>query len=191
MELMQRYLNKGHHLYVDNWYTSLTLLNSYIEIKLVHVILFVKIDTDYPPLSAKLKRSDRQYRHTDILLALKWQDKREVYMLSTIHSTAYENSSKIGRQTGEEIRKPVCILDYTKKMRVVDHVENASSVHRMKFAVIHDTFVFIATHLYALLIASKTTIQRWTTNDWLRLKYSYFYRIEMIFKNFIKRTEFQ
>ena len=22
MELMQRYLNKGHHLYVDNWYTS-------------------------------------------------------------------------------------------------------------------------------------------------------------------------
>ncbi len=22
LELMQRYLNKGHHLYVDNWYTS-------------------------------------------------------------------------------------------------------------------------------------------------------------------------
>ena len=75
------------------------------------------------PLSTILKRGDRQYRHTDILLALKWQDKREVYMLSTIHSTAYENSSKINRQTGEEIRKPVCILDYAKKMGAVDHVD--------------------------------------------------------------------
>jgi hypothetical protein len=25
LELMQRYLNKGHHLYLDNWYTSPTL----------------------------------------------------------------------------------------------------------------------------------------------------------------------
>ena len=44
-------------------------------------------------------------------------------MLSTIHSTAYENSSKINRQTGEEIRKSVCIFDYTKKMGAVTHAD--------------------------------------------------------------------
>ena len=87
------------------------------------MVLFVKIDTKYPPLSTKLKRDARQYRRTDISLTLKWQDKREVYMLSTIHSTAYENSSKIDRQTREEVRNPVCILDYTKKLDAVDHVD--------------------------------------------------------------------
>ena len=44
-------------------------------------------------------------------------------MRSTIHSTAYENSSKAYQQTGEEVRKPVYILDYTKKMSTVDHVD--------------------------------------------------------------------
>ena len=123
MELMQRYLNKGQHLYVDNWCTSPALLELLHRNETGACGIVRKNRHGLPPLSTKLKRGDRQYRHTDILLALKWQDKLGVYMLSMIHSTAYENSSKIDRKIGGEIRKPVFILDYTKKMRAVDHVD--------------------------------------------------------------------
>ena len=105
MELMLRYLNKGHHLYVDNWHTSPALFELLHRNKTGARGIVRKNRHGLPPLSTKLKRGDRQYRHTDILLVLKWQDKRKVYMLSTIHSTAYENSGKIDRQTGEETRK--------------------------------------------------------------------------------------
>ena len=53
---------------------------------------------------------------------LKWQDEREIYMLSTIHSTTYTLSNKTDPQTGEKIRKPVCIVNYTKNMGAVDHI---------------------------------------------------------------------
>ena len=123
MELMQRCLNKGHHLYIDNWHTSPALFELLHRNKTAACGTVRKNRHGLLPLSTKLKRGDRQYRHTDILPALKWQDKREVYMLSTIHSTAYENSSKIDRQIEAKIRKPVCIRDYTKKMGAVDYVD--------------------------------------------------------------------
>ena len=123
MELMQRYLNKGHHLYVDNWYTSPTLFEFLHRNKTGACGTVRKNRQGLPPLTTKLKRGESQYAHTNTLLALKWQDKREVHMLSTIHSTTYTNSNKIDRQTGEAIRKPVCIVDYTKNMGAADHVD--------------------------------------------------------------------
>ena len=47
---------------------------------------------------------------------------RNTYMLSTIHSTTYTLSNKIDPQTGEKIRKPACIVNYTKNMGAVDHI---------------------------------------------------------------------
>ena len=123
LEMMRPYLNKGHHLYVDNWYTSPTLFELLHRNKTGACGTVRKNRKGLPPLTIKLKRGESQYSHTNILLALKWQDKREVHMLSTIHSTAYANSDKVDHQTGEEIEKPVCILDYTKNMGGVDHVD--------------------------------------------------------------------
>ena len=123
MELMQRYLNKGHHLYDDTWYTSPALFEPLRRNKTGACGTVRKNRKGLTALTTKLKRGESHYCHKDILLALKWQDNKEVYMLSTIHSTAYENSKKIDRKTGEEIRKPSCILDYTDKMGAVDHVD--------------------------------------------------------------------
>lgn len=41
-------------------------------------------------------------------LALKWQDKREVWMLSTGHSVEYKDCKKKNYQTGEQIQKSSC-----------------------------------------------------------------------------------
>ena len=123
MELMQRYLNKGHHLYVDNWYTSPALFELLHQNKTGACRAVRKNRKGLPALTTKLKRGESQYCHTGILLALEWQDKQDVHTLSTIHSTTYENSKKTDRKTGEEIRKPSCILDYTDRMGAVYHVD--------------------------------------------------------------------
>ena len=44
-------------------------------------------------------------------------------MLSTIHAITYANSGKIDRETGQEIRKPVCIIDYNTNKGAVDQVD--------------------------------------------------------------------
>ena len=131
MELVQRYLNKGQHLYVGNWYTSPTLFQLLHRNKTGACGIVRKNRQGLPPLTARLKRGESQYAHTNTLLALKWQDKREVHMLSTIHSTTYTNSNKIDRQTGEAIRKSVCIVDYTKKYGRSRSYSHANVIFRM------------------------------------------------------------
>jgi hypothetical protein len=58
----------------------------------------------------------------NVLIALNWQDKGKVLLPSTVHSLAYANSDKIDHRTGKYIQKPLCILDCTKNMGGVDHV---------------------------------------------------------------------
>ena len=49
-----------------------------------------------------------------MLLALKWSDKRNVSMLTTVNTPAMVNTSKKHYATGELIRKPECVVSYTK-----------------------------------------------------------------------------
>ena len=122
MELMGRYLSKGHHLYVDDWFASSALFEILHRNRTGACGTVRKNRQRLPSLIIKLKSGEIQYLHTDILLALKWQDKREVHMLSTTHSKTYTNSGKVDWKTGQEIRKPACIIDYNTNKGAVDQV---------------------------------------------------------------------
>ena len=78
MEIIQRYLNKKYHLYIDNLYTNPILFELLHRNKASVCDTVCKNRHRLLPPTTKLKRADRQYRHTDILLTLKWQNKREV-----------------------------------------------------------------------------------------------------------------
>ena len=43
---------------------------------------------------------------------LKWYDKRDVYMLSTIHYSSMVSIDKRNLLTGEEKLKPLCVKEY-------------------------------------------------------------------------------
>lgn len=58
-----------------------------------------------------------------IWLALKWQDKKEVWMITTVHRLDYASTGKYHYLTGEEIMKPNCIVEYNKNMGGVDNVD--------------------------------------------------------------------
>lgn len=61
-----------------------------------------------------------EHASTDKMLALKWKDKREVIMLTTMHSaqiTTFQN------KRGQEVKKPVCIREYNMNMGAVDRCD--------------------------------------------------------------------
>ena len=58
-----------------------------------------------------------------MLLALKWRDKRDVGILTTVHTPAIVDTGKTHHATGEVVRKPECIDSYNKHMGAVDKTD--------------------------------------------------------------------
>ncbi|XP_050295136.1 piggyBac transposable element-derived protein 4-like [Anthonomus grandis grandis] len=106
MTLLESYLEKGHTLFVDNWYTSPNLFESLYKSKTT--------------ACEKLQKGEFTYRSTENLLAVRWQDKREVNMLSSCHKPDVEETGKTDHQTGRRIMKPSCIVNYNQHMGPVD-----------------------------------------------------------------------
>ncbi|CAF4514381.1 unnamed protein product, partial [Rotaria sp. Silwood2] len=85
MTLMQPYLQKGHNLFIDNWYTSPSLFELLHANSTGACSTVRRNRTGMPNFMNKLERGEHDYQHTDILLSERWFDKREVTILSTIH----------------------------------------------------------------------------------------------------------
>ena len=81
-------LDKGHHVYFDNYYNSPELIEKLFERK-THGCGTVRKDHQGLPKAvskAKLtKRGQTVFHRKGNLLALKWKDKRDVYILTGIH----------------------------------------------------------------------------------------------------------
>ena len=83
VSLLLPYLNRGHTIYLDNWYSSPDLF-LWLNEKLTNAVGTVRKNRKTPPpMSEKLKKGEIQFRSSGTLLALKWMDNKEVWMLST------------------------------------------------------------------------------------------------------------
>jgi len=121
--LMKDYLQKGRVLYVDNWYTSIPLFTYLYENNTGACGTIRKNRKGLPNLSSKIPKGERIYLHNNFLLAMKYHDKREVFMLSSVHSPEMQETGKYDRNTNREIHKPKCIIDYNSNMGAVDQVD--------------------------------------------------------------------
>jgi len=114
MKLMDDYLNKGHTLYVDNWYTSSTLFEL-LRQKRTGACGTVKCNCKhYPTFPKEMKQGEVFTKHTKYQLATCWRDKRVVNMLSTVH-----NCAMVPQPDGKP-SKPLAVLDYNSHMGLVD-----------------------------------------------------------------------
>lgn len=132
--LLEPYLKKKHTLFVDNWYTS-PVLFSYLHDNETNACGTVKRRRkDMPKMTEKLNAGEMCFRSSSNMLALKWKDKRDVYMLSTCHTADFINTKKINYQTQQVIQKPSCIVDYTVNMGAVDNrdkvITNVESIRK-------------------------------------------------------------
>lgn len=88
VDLTEPLLEKGYHLYIDNWCSSVTLFN-YIYEHRTQARGTIRINCrgfPEPVKQAKLRRGEVSAYRSGELLALKFKDKQDVTMLSTIHN---------------------------------------------------------------------------------------------------------
>lgn len=122
-------LDKGHHMYFDNYYTSPQLMEELLHRQTLSCGTTRK-DRIGLPLALKninLKSGEAVFlrKYVDVetpgpMFAIRWCDKRMVYMLSTMHCGVEVWTGKKSYKDQTPIYKPECIVDYTNKMGGVD-----------------------------------------------------------------------
>ena len=115
-------LGKGHHVYMDNYYSNPDLFLELFAKECYACGTGRKNRKNLPKAvtNAKLKRKDDcVFRRDGPLLCLKWREKKDVLMLSTIHEAIFVKTGKVGRD-GNKIEKPEVVYYYCSRMGGVD-----------------------------------------------------------------------
>ena len=115
-------LGRGHHVYMDNYYTSPNLFWELHSKECFACGTYRKNRKNLPKAvtTAKLKRKgDCVFRRDGPLLCLKWREKKDVLMLSTIHEAIFVETGKVDR-AGNKIEKPEAVYYYCSRMGGVD-----------------------------------------------------------------------
>lgn len=118
MTLSQALLNKGYCLIVDNFYTSPELAELLKDFKTDIYGTIRPTRKSLPPSikSEKLKRGDVIAFQKGKMCVMKWQDKKPVCILSTVHN--HEMVETRSRQ--KSVQKPKAVIDYNINMGAVD-----------------------------------------------------------------------
>lgn len=127
-KLAERYFGKGHTLYLDNYYNSVKLAEFLYENK-THVVGTLRKNRKGNPkvvIDYKLRKGEKTFRKKKNLMVLKWKDKRDVLMITTLHGPGSEN---ITNKRGTEKQKPSVVVDYNRHMSGVDRSDQMLSYY--------------------------------------------------------------
>lgn len=130
LSLSEDLLGKGHSITTDNYYTSPELAEILIS-KNTDLYGTVKSTRKGMPrefAKSKMKKGDFLAFRKGKILALKWKDKREVTLLSTVHRAAFTN---VRRHDGE-VKVPEVIMDYNNTMGGVDRADRGIAAYEIK-----------------------------------------------------------
>lgn len=117
---MQKYIQKGHTLWIDNWYSSPKLYDHLHKNKTNVCGTVRKNRKGMPKFSNKLKKGETDTKHTENMMVVRWMDRREVCMLTTLHEHTMTQTGKTDRHTNQLQIKPQCVIQYNKWMGAVD-----------------------------------------------------------------------
>ena len=118
-KLLEPLLGKGYTLWMDNFYNSPDLAKQLKSQHATDCVGTVKLSRKHIPKivkETKLKKGEIIARHSGPVTVLKWNDRKNVTLLSTYHNDATMPVNKRGKET----QKPVCVIDYNHNMGGVD-----------------------------------------------------------------------
>ena len=132
MKLMKPYLNQGYHLFVDNFYTSVTLFKTLFTQGVPATGTTMETRRDFPAVLKKGKewakgkeRGAMRWERDAPCLALQWIDNKVVSLLTTIDNAndrlqVNRKSKTAGVWSTKVVYQPKVISNYNKYMNAVD-----------------------------------------------------------------------
>ena len=136
MKLMKNLLNQGYHVFFDNFYTGVDLLNKLFSEATLATGTILQSRRNFPPELKETsfewnrgsERGDMRWTRIDDILCVQWKDKK----LVTLMTTAYKHSpnehqlvnrmikNKDGKWEKTSIRRPTVVGHYNDGMGGVD-----------------------------------------------------------------------
>jgi len=108
IEFMESYLQNGHTVFIDNWFTSPSLfLNLAKKNKCSRDSKSLPQNRPQQFKSTKMVKGETKVVCSHKMVALQWMDRKTVTILSTCHDDVeMTNTSKINRKTNMPVIKP-------------------------------------------------------------------------------------
>lgn len=119
MSLLEPILDKGHTVWMDNWYNSpdLSVLLKSRKTDTCGTLKLKRKNVPQEVKSTKLNKGEIVANSSKNVMVLKWRDKRVVTLISTFHNHEMKLNVK---KTGQAEFKPELVFDYNKEMGGVD-----------------------------------------------------------------------
>ena len=134
MRLVDPIKGRGHHVYMDNFYTSPQLFSD-LRDNGFGACGTVRVNRRGLPAAVKenVRKGEMKFIQMDnSMLAIKWMDKRAVTALTTIHddtAVAVERRNRHAAGGRETVMKPQAIVEYNRYMGGVDHADQLLSYY--------------------------------------------------------------
>lgn len=128
LHLMNDWLGKGHSVFSDNFYNSISLTQALIEKKtyITGTLRQDRVDVSTDVTKAKLKKGDTVAKYCEGIMVGKWKDVRDV----TYISSQYENVMNVAvNKRGQEKMKPLPIIEYNNNMSGIDRQDQMMSYY--------------------------------------------------------------
>jgi hypothetical protein len=120
INLLERFLNKSYSLFVDNYYSSPTLCVYLHQYKTAACGTVRSNRTGLPIFEEIEEPVAKVFYHTDNLLALQCNDKRDVTILYTLDERIMVPTGKVHFATKQQKIKPLCVKEYNENRGLVN-----------------------------------------------------------------------
>ena len=129
MRLMEPLLNKGYHLYIDNYYCRPKLCHDLTMngTRVCGTVRKNRVGMPKDLTGANLQKGQIYYRRKGPVVACHWKDKKDVFMLSTMHRPTL----RLTQARYELKEKPLAVISYIANMADTDHSDQLISYFPM------------------------------------------------------------
>ena len=118
-KLITPFMNKNHHVYFDNFFSSVRLVE-HLRVQKTYACATIRVNRkDLPPCARqRLRPGDKVVRQKGKIVFTKWHDKRDVSVIST--NINPNTPDVVIQRRNQQVRKPAVIGLYNANMGGVD-----------------------------------------------------------------------
>ncbi|XP_035824274.1 piggyBac transposable element-derived protein 4-like [Aplysia californica] len=148
-DVIEQYQDVGHTVYMDSYFSTHQLFSDLLSLQTTACGTVRQDRRGLPKHITKkelrLQKGDVVERDKEDIVAVRYQDKRDIMLLSTIHDGRVVDTGRRDKRTDEPIHKPNIVHQYNRFMKGVDLIDmylsfysfNSKTLKRWKRATTH------------------------------------------------------